>query len=309
MTTTLSASTSSGFVVVPDNSGILQLQSGTSPALTIDNSLNVGIGTTSVLGNSILNVNLGITARTTSGSGLTPYLQVYNGNAGIDLKTWRIGGGTSGQLTIETINDAYTSATTRMFIDPNGNIGVGTTSPGARLEIKGDSTDNATININNNNGRIWKLWNDNGVNGLNFQFGGVTQLALTNTGSLTVFNLYLTSKFGVMGYANGTGASVTQLTSKSTGVALDNATGQIVMNNASLAAGTSVSFQCLNTITNLGDVVIASINVGSVTNVNNYQLTTAIGTGQLWFSLRNVSAGALAEAVTINYAIIRAQYQ
>jgi Chaperone of endosialidase len=90
---------------------------------------NVGIGTTVQLANSLLSVNQGITARTAALSGVTPYLQMYNGNAGTDLKIWRIGGGSSGQLSIETVNDAYSSATARVTIDSSGNLQLGSTSP------------------------------------------------------------------------------------------------------------------------------------------------------------------------------------
>jgi hypothetical protein len=109
----------------------LTLQSAGTTAVTVDTSQNVGIGTTSTLANSFLNVNQGIVARTVAASGVTPYLQLYNGNAGTNLKTWRIGGGSSGQFTIESVNDAYSSATERMRIDSSGIVtmnayGVGT---------------------------------------------------------------------------------------------------------------------------------------------------------------------------------------
>ena len=50
---------------------------------------------------------------------------------------------------------------------------------------------------------------------------------------------------GVVGYTfgkNGTLPSVTQATSKSTGVTLNAATGQVTMNNAALAAGSAVYY-------------------------------------------------------------------
>jgi hypothetical protein len=47
MTTTINASTSSGLVNTADTSGILQLQTASTAALTIDASQNVGIGTAS----------------------------------------------------------------------------------------------------------------------------------------------------------------------------------------------------------------------------------------------------------------------
>lgn len=45
MTTTINASTSAGLISSADTSGILQLQTANTAALTIDGSQNVGIGT------------------------------------------------------------------------------------------------------------------------------------------------------------------------------------------------------------------------------------------------------------------------
>ena len=84
----------------------------------------VGVVSTSALGNSRLNVDLGITARTEAASGNVPYFQLFNGNAGTDLKTWRIGATSAGALAVETVNDAYSSATQRMLIDSSGRLRV-----------------------------------------------------------------------------------------------------------------------------------------------------------------------------------------
>jgi hypothetical protein len=65
-------------------------------------------------------------------------------------------------------------------------VGIGTTSPGARLEVKGSSSDNATININNNSGNIWKLWNDNGASALNIQYNGSTKVVIDSSGNLMI---------------------------------------------------------------------------------------------------------------------------
>jgi hypothetical protein len=127
----LAATSTSGnirlFTGVSVNSGEIGTGSNTE-RMRVDNAGYVGIGTTLTAGNSRLNVDLGITARTTPSSGTSPYLQLLNGNASTDLKTWRIGGGSTGTLTIETINDAYSSANTRMSIDNLGNVYINTSS-------------------------------------------------------------------------------------------------------------------------------------------------------------------------------------
>jgi hypothetical protein len=64
-----------------------------------------------------------------------------------------------------------------------------------------------------------------------------------------------------IGYASGAQGTVTQITSKSTGVTLNKSSGQITMNNASLAAGTTVLFTLTNSTLSAKDVLI--VNVGS----------------------------------------------
>ena len=91
-----------------------------------DSSGNFSIGTTSTFGNSLLNVAQGMVAR--NSGAVLPYFQTYNSNAGTDLKTWRFGGNSSGALTFETVNDAYSAANERARIDANGTFFVGGTS-------------------------------------------------------------------------------------------------------------------------------------------------------------------------------------
>jgi len=70
-----------------------------------------------------------------------------------------------------------------------------------------------------------------------------------SSGSLTVV-----LPTGEMGYGTGAGGTVTQLTSKSTSVTLDKPTGQITMNNATLAAGAIAIFSCNNSVVSATDI-------------------------------------------------------
>lgn len=125
-----------------------------SERLRIDSSGNLLVGTTNVLGNAFLVVKNGIAARTEAASGVTPYIQSYNGNAGTNLKTWRFGTTSGGDLLYETVNDAYSAATERIRIDSNGNIGLNTSSPtqydtsgGKILRISGTATNSGPATV------------------------------------------------------------------------------------------------------------------------------------------------------------------
>ena len=110
---------------------------------------------------------------------------------------------------------------------------------------------------------------------------------------------------GGLGYGAGSGGAVTQATSKSTGVTLNKPSGQITMNGASLAAATNVNFALTNSLIAATDVVVLSIG-GGVGADGNYSFATHPAAGGCTISVRNVSAGALAEAVVLNFAVIKA---
>lgn len=114
-----------------------------------------------------------------------------------------------------------------------------------------------------------------------------------------------TADTGQVGYGTGSGGSVTQLTSKSTNVTLSKPTGKVTMNTASLAASTSVSFTIANSFATASDIVIVTMDYSSVTNSGNYNLWATTGSSGIVITLRNISGGALAEAVAFNFAIIK----
>ena len=106
-----------------------------------------------------------------------------------------------------------------------------------------------------------------------------------------------------IGYAVGSGGTVTQLTSKATPVTLNKPAGQIIMNNSALAAGASVTFSCTNSAATLIDTVIA--NVSSAGLLPSYSVRARTDNGTIGLLLKNETAGSLSDAVTINFAIIK----
>lgn len=105
-----------------------------------------------------------------------------------------------------------------------------------------------------------------------------------------------------LGYTAAGQGTVTQLTSKSTAVTLDKPAGQITMNNASLGATTNVTFTLNNSYISANDVIVLNVNGGTTAAYNVY--TSVLGAGSASITLRNITAGALSEAVVLNFALI-----
>lgn len=112
--------------------------------------------------------------------------------------------------------------------------------------------------------------------------------------------VYVDSELGYTAAAQGT---VTQATSKSTAVTLNKPAGRITMNAASLGATTNVSFTLNNTYLSSNDILILNLAAGATAASYNLWVDS-LGTGTASITLRNTTAGALAEAVGINFAII-----
>jgi hypothetical protein len=110
-----------------------------------------------------------------------------------------------------------------------------------------------------------------------------------------------------IGYASGAQGTVTQLTSKSTGVTLNKSSGQITMNGANLATVTNVAFTLTNSFITAKDVIIFNVAGGNATAGTYNVFTSTLAAGSATVVLRNISGGDLAEAVVLNFAIIHAQ--
>jgi len=106
-----------------------------------------------------------------------------------------------------------------------------------------------------------------------------------------------------LGYSTSAQGTVTQLTSKSTGVTLNKSAGRITMNGASLGAGASVTFTLTNTRISTNDVVIVNVGGGGTAGAY-WPYVSSISAGSAVIGLWNSTGGALSEAVILNFAII-----
>ena len=148
-------------------------------------------------------------------------------------------------------------------------------------------------------------------NVITFDATGTYQFQFTTTDGGTTVTVYdlnrplLGSAGSAVGYSTGTGGTVTQATSKSTGVTLNKRCGQITMNNAALSAAAEVSFTFTNSTIAATDVVVTAISSGATAGAYNTHVD-AIAAGSCRISITNFSAGPLSEAIVLNFVVIKA---
>lgn len=97
--------------------------------------------------------------------------------------------------------------------------------------------------------------------------------------------------------------NVTQATSKATAVTLDWPCGNITMNNAALAANTTVNFTFNNAMCGANDVCLIDV-VGGTANPYKVQANNN-GAGVLVVYVTNLTAGSLSEAVVLGFRIFK----
>lgn len=107
-----------------------------------------------------------------------------------------------------------------------------------------------------------------------------------------------------LGYTTGSGGTVTQATSKSTAVTLNKATGQITLNNASLAANTGVTFTFTNSTIAANDILFFNHVSGGTIGAYNFNAVASGGSAVV--TVRNITSGSLSEAPVVSFAVIKA---
>lgn len=95
--------------------------------------------------------------------------------------------------------------------------------------------------------------------------------------------------------------TATQLTSKATGTTLSAIHGRITMNSASLAANTLVSFTLMDTQIGASDMV--DVYHESAGTIGAYSVSASPASGSATINVRNITAGALAEAIVLRFRV------
>ena len=172
--------------------GPVELTSG----LTVDG--NLGVGTASpgakleVVGGGDTSIDLLVNGR----------LKSNNNDGGLWVGSDRFVGG----LDTDKIG-LWNGNAWRLAVTPDGNVGIGTTSPGAKLEVVGggdtsiDLLVNGRLKSNNNDGGLW-VGSDRFVGGLDtdkigFWNGNAWRLAVTPDGNVGIGTTYPGAKLTV----------------------------------------------------------------------------------------------------------------
>jgi len=298
-----------------------------SAILNIDSSGNVGVGTSSP--RSILNTNVG----TITGPAVTPGLMltsVYSGVTAVNSIDWNYSGQTTSPVRLgATFNSdgagmemvfytstSYTSnGSERMRLNKDGNLGVGTASPGYRLHVVNNSdTSIAYYSIAKNDGGSadgFQIVDDRGFAGVNsgktfrvltrndgtndtgaiasFETVGgssSTRMRINIDGNVGIGNSAPTHTLRVEGTLSATGdANVGNLGTTGSITASGNVTGNYILGNGSLLSGIITSVANINLGTSNVTVVSSggniTVGVGGTNNVAVFATTGEYITGVL----------------------------
>ena len=125
---------------------------------------------------------------------------------------------------------------------------------------------------------------------------GVTTLAASST-------ILSSGPTGGIGYTTGAGGAQTQLTNKQTGVTSNTITTAITLNAESLAAGAITAFTFTDSAIVATDTVVVIHQSAGTSGAYTFNAFPAAGSAVI--SIRNNTAGALAEAIVLRVTVVK----
>ena len=213
--------------------------------------------------------------------------------------------------------NSYTGFSDALAVDSSGNVGIGTAAPGAKLELNESTNASLPILVVARGGNSLTAQhryltktsggaNTGGAVGFNATYGlvltasstsidGARDLIVDSAGSALVIG------GGGLGYGTGSGGTVTQVTSRTTGVTLNKTNGAITL----VSAAGLATFQSF-TVTNSKVAATDVVHVTQKSGTDLYQIfvtATAAGSFRITFA---TTGGITVEQPVFNFAIIKA---
>ena len=205
-----------------------------------------------------------------------------------------------------------TAGTERMRLDASGNLGIGTTSSAGRVQITAASGQNLVLDGTASSSIQWRYSGTATAFAqvyLTSEFGFGTSTAIplifySNNNERA--RLYSSGDFvmtgvGGLGYGTGSGGTITQATSRTTGVTLDKTNGAITLVSA---AGTT-AWQSF-TVTNNKVVATDTVIVNQKSGTDLYQIFVTNVTGGSFRISFATTGGTTTEQPVFNFAVIKA---
>jgi hypothetical protein len=220
---------------------------------------------------------------------------------------------------------ASTGGSERMRIDSIGNVGIGA-APSANFDVKAATVVSRIESTTGTNTAQFRVVNTGGTfyfgldssTGANFgaAYGGVLWhsgaypilIATNNTERMRIDssgNVIVTGAGG-LGYGTGSGGTVTQITSRATGVTINKTNGSITLfTGAPSAVVANNTFTVTNSTVAATDTIVLSFRSGNSSS-NAYVLyASAVAAGSFNVAVFSTS-GTTSDTPIINFAVIKA---
>lgn len=222
---------------------------------------------------------------------------VYNNTAAADQLIFS--GGATSSVTISALGAAAivlnSNSLERARIDLNGNFGVGTAGPTNYAGYRSmalNGTDGGILEFMSNGVHAARItgWS----NTFAVHTSNTERLRIDSSGSI------MSTGGGPIGYGGGSGGTVTQVTSRTTGVTINKPSGAITLVSAAGATAWT-SFTVTNSVVQIND----TIRVCQRSGTNKYQThVTAVGNGSFEITF-NTTGGTTVEAPVFNFTVTR----
>jgi len=327
-----SDSTTAGLNIQTYSAVPVTISTGATARVTVDGGGNVGFGTLTptklidvatssnslqipvIIRNENTGTGVGAIGFTVASTASTETLSVKGGIGFVRAGANGVGSLVFYNNITATAGDITTSDE-RMRIDGSGNLIIGATTGTAGYKVD-------VVNAGNSGIRVSAATNANGVlvtngtvsgaivpvsDGISqrvygaysqiFTVNGADRLRIDTGGNVRVLT-------GTLGYATGAGGAVTQATNKATAVTINKPTGQITLNNAALAANTSVAFTVSNNLVVATDNIIINRSSGGTAGAYHVWVDS-VAAGTFVVYVRNITGGSLSEAPILNFSIIK----